>query len=106
MPQGARVLWLPTIYLGGDYFRHDGQLQDVAGNVFGASKSSLLLGAGPSAVFNFSDAFLAPLAARQEARAREAALQTAQNDSLLAVAEAYFRVQQARGELAGAEDVS
>src|SRR5262245_39238458 len=26
----ARVLWLPTVYLGVDYFRHDGQLQDVA----------------------------------------------------------------------------
>src|SRR5207249_8393714 len=35
----ARVLWLPTVYLGVDYFRHDGQLQDVAGNVFGTSKS-------------------------------------------------------------------
>src|SRR5262249_25548648 len=34
-----------------------------------------------------------------------AALQTARNDSMLAVAEAYFNVQQARGNLAGAEDV-
>src|SRR5262245_22808248 len=25
--QRANTLWLPTIYLGGDYFRHDGQLQ-------------------------------------------------------------------------------
>src|SRR5439155_3039852 len=35
--QRARVLWLPTVYLGIDYFRHDGQLQDVVGNVFGTS---------------------------------------------------------------------
>lgn len=104
--QQARALWLPTLYLGGDYFRHDGQLQDVAGNVFGTSKSSVLLGAGPSAVFNFSDALFAPLAALQESRAREAALQTAQNDSLLAVAEAYFNVQQARGDYAAARDVA
>jgi outer membrane protein TolC len=34
------------------------------------------------------------------------ALQTARNDSLLAVAEAYFNVQQARGELAGAIDAA
>jgi outer membrane protein TolC len=100
----ARVLWLPTIYVGGDYFRHDGQIQSVEGNIFGTSKSSLLLGAGPVAVFAMSDAIFAPLAQRQVVRAQQAALQTARNDSLLAVAEAYFNVQQARGDLAGAID--
>jgi hypothetical protein len=70
----AQVLWLPTIYLGGDYFRHDGQLQDVAGNIFATSKQSLLLGAGPSAVFAITDAIFAPLAERQLVQAREAAL--------------------------------
>jgi outer membrane protein TolC len=102
----ARVLWLPTIYVGTDYFRHDGQLQDVAGNVFGTSKSGFMIGAGPSAVFALSDALLAPLAARQDLRARQALVQAARNDSLLAVAEAYFNVQQARGELAGAVDAA
>jgi outer membrane protein TolC len=102
----ADVLWLPTIYVGGDYFRHDGQIQDVAGNIIGTSKGTLMVGAGPSAVFAISDALFQPLAARQELRAREAALQTARNDSLLAAAEAYFNVQQARGELAGALDAA
>src|SRR5262245_54511133 len=98
----AKVLWLPTVYLGVDYFRHDGQLQDVAGNVFGASKGNVLLGAGPSAWFAVSDAIFAPLVARQGVRAREFAVQSARNDSLLAVAEGYFTVQQAYGELAAA----
>jgi outer membrane protein TolC len=102
--QRANVLWLPTVYIGGDYFRHDGEIQDVAGPVFGTSKGALMLGAGPSAVFAVSDALFAPLAARQVVQARTASLQAARNDSLLAVAEAYFNVQQARGELAGAED--
>src|SRR5438067_99710 len=31
--QRANVLWLPTIYLGTDYFRHDGQIQAVEGGV-------------------------------------------------------------------------
>src|SRR5262249_478368 len=53
------------------------------------------------AVFAVVDALFTPLVARQEVLAREAGLQTARNDSLLAVAEAYFNVQQARGELAG-----
>src|SRR5205823_13933729 len=104
--QRANVLWLPTVYLGADYFRHDGQLQDVAGNVFGTSKSSVMFGAGPNAVFAISDAIFEPLAARQVLRAREATLQTARNDTLLAVAEAYFNVQRARGELAGEEDAA
>jgi outer membrane protein TolC len=100
----AQVLWLPTVYLGVDYYRHDGQIQSVEGNVFGTSKSSFMVGAGPVAVFAITDAIFAPLAERQVVRSREAALQTARNDSLLAVAEAYFNVQQARGELAGAID--
>ncbi len=60
-----------------------------------------MAGFGPNVVFAFSDAVYAPLAARQELRARNAAQQSAVNDSVLAVAEAYFAVQQARGELAG-----
>jgi outer membrane protein TolC len=102
----ACVLWLPTIYLGADYYRHDGQIQDVAGKVFGTSKQALMVGAAPYAVFAVTDAIFGPLAARQTVQAREAALQTARNDSLLAVAEAYFNVQQARGELAGAIDAA
>src|SRR5262245_9249309 len=102
--QRANVLWLPTLYLGGDYFRHDGQLQDVGGVVFGNHKSKKMVGAGPSMVFALSDALFAPLAARQDVQARWAGVFTAQNDSLLAVAEAYFAVQQARGQLAGAAE--
>jgi outer membrane protein TolC len=104
--QWAEVLWLPTVYLGVDYFRHDGQIQDIGGNVFGTSKSNFQLGAGPFAVFAITDAIFAPLAQRQVVQAREAGLQAARNDSLLAVAEAYFNVQQARGELAGALDAA
>jgi outer membrane protein TolC len=102
----AQVLWLPTVYLGVDYFRHEGQIQDTAGNVTGNSHGSFLLGAAPFAVFAITDAIFAPLAERQNVRAREAGLQIARNDSLLVVAEAYFNVQQARGELAGTVDAS
>ena len=102
--QRAQALWLPTIVVGPDYYRHDGQIQETPGNVFGTSRSSVMIGAGPIAVFALSDAIFEPLAARQVVRAREAAYQTASNDTMLAVAEAYFNVQQARGELAGAQD--
>jgi outer membrane protein TolC len=98
----AQALWLPTVLVGVDYFRHDGQIQDVQGNIFGTSKSAFMAGAGPSAIFAVTDAIFEPLAERQVVRATEARLQTARNDTLLAVAEAYFTLQQARGELAGA----
>lgn len=104
--QKAKILWLPTIFMGTDYYRHDGQLQSIEGNVFNASKSRFLVGAGPYMVFALSDALLSPLVQRQVLRAQEAAQQTAQNDTLLSVAEAYFSVQQARGDLAGALDAA
>jgi outer membrane protein TolC len=100
----ARVMWLPDINSGIDYFRHDGQIQQVAGQVFTTSKSSLFFGAGPTAVFAASDAYFGPLAAKQVLRARAADAQAVRNDTTLAVAEAYFSVQQARGEVAGAID--
>ncbi|HEX7447308.1 MAG TPA: TolC family protein [Pirellulales bacterium] len=102
--QQARVLWLPTIMSGTDYYRHDGQIQDIQGNVFNANKSSFLLGTGPYAVFAMADAIFQPLAQRQVMRSQQAALQASLNDIMLAVAEAYFQVQQARGELAGAAE--
>ena len=107
--QRARAAWLPTVTFGSDYFRHDGQIQDVAGNVISTSKSSLMLGAGSgigaNAILSLTDALFAPLALRQVLRARDADLQAARNDTLQAMAEAYFNVQQARGDLAGTLDV-
>jgi outer membrane protein TolC len=102
----ARVLWLPTLQLGPDYYRHDGRIQDTTGNVFDVSRSSFMAGLAPQAVFSVSEALFGPLAARQIVQAREASRQAAVNDSMLAVAEAYFSVQQARGDLAAAEEVA
>jgi outer membrane protein TolC len=99
----AKVLWLPNIQAGGDYFRHDGRTQDNAGVISDVSKSAALLGVSPNAVFGVCDAIFSPLAARQVVAARAAEAQAATNDSALAVAEVFFNVQQARGELATTE---
>ena len=98
----ARLLWVPNIALGVDYFAHTGPQQNFAGEILKSNRNTFMVGFGPNVVFAFSDALYAPLAARQELRARQAAQQSSVNDSTLAVAEAYFAVQQARGELAGA----
>jgi outer membrane protein TolC len=100
--QGAKVLWLPNLIVGTDYFRHDGRIQDIQGNVFDTSKQGFMVGGAPYLVFSFADALFSPLASRQTVRARQADMQTAANDTLLAVTQAYFNVQQARGQFAGA----
>jgi outer membrane protein TolC len=102
----ARVLWLPTLQLGPDYYRHDGKIQDTSGAILDVSRSSFMAGLAPQAVFAVSDALFGPLAARHVVRAREASRQAAANDSTLAVAEAYFSVQQARGDLASSEEIA
>ncbi len=98
----ARLLWVPNLSVGLDYFAHTGLQQNFAGELPKSNRDTLMFGFGPNVVFVFSDAVYAPLAARQELRTRQAAQQSSVNDSTLAVAEAYFAVQQARGELVGA----
>jgi outer membrane protein TolC len=104
----ARVLWLPTVTVGADYARHDGRIQDNAGHMTDTDRGTLMFGAGSgigtAAVLSVTDAIFAPLVARQTVRSRQADVQAAANDTLVAVSDAYFGVQQARGELAGAED--
>jgi outer membrane protein TolC len=102
----ARVLWLPTVYVGVDYQRHDGGEQNLlTGQPIIGTRNQFLGGAGAQMVFALTDAIYSPLAERQLLRARNIQIQTASNDALLAVAEAYFDVQQARGILAGSQDV-
>jgi outer membrane protein TolC len=101
----ARVAWLPSVYVGAGYYRHDGATQGQSGNFYINSKDQFLAGGGLTARVAVADALFAPLAARQVLRARQIDVQTARNDALLATAEAYFDVQQARGRLAGTQDV-
>ena len=101
---------MPSITVGFDYNRHDGKLQNVDGSVIDAGRQSWMFGAGSgignAAIINVNDAIFAPLVARQTIRAREADFQSAQNDSLVAVTDAYFNVQQVRGDLAGAAEAA
>jgi outer membrane protein TolC len=98
----ANLAWVPNIVVGMDYFRHDGGQQNFAGDIVRSSRGTYMVGAGPNAVVSVTDAVFGPLAAKQDLRARSAFRQAVENDTTLAVAEAYFGAQQARGELAGA----
>ncbi len=101
----ANVLWLPSLDVGAGYYRHDGATQGQSGNFYDNSKDQFFAGAGFTARVAATDALFAPLAARQVVRSRMSDVQAARNDALLAVAEAYFDVQQARGRLAASRDV-
>ncbi len=116
----ARVVWLPSLFLGPNWIRHDGSAQIVQGQVQQISKSSLFLGAtaafgqgvtgpipagGPAplssttAVIRISDAIFMPLAARQMVDASRFSVQSATNDALLNLSESYFELQRAAGRL-------
>jgi outer membrane protein TolC len=100
----AKVLWLPDVYVGTSYYRHDGGGQGNSGTLFINGRNQFMAGGGLTAVFAATDAIFSPLAAKQVVKAREIDVQTARNDALLSMTEAYFNVQQARGRLAGALD--
>jgi outer membrane protein TolC len=101
----TKAYWLPDVYAGAAYYRHDGAAEGVSGNQFTNGRDQFLAGGGLMAVVATTDAIFGPLAQRQVVRAREHQVQASRNDALLEVAEAYFNVQQARGQLSGAEDV-
>src|SRR5690606_26260706 len=75
----ANLLWLPNLNMGVDYFRHDGQIQDIVGVVFSTNRSSLLVGLGPQMTLPTAEAIYAPLAARQAVRAASANVRAAKN---------------------------
>ncbi len=100
----AKVLWLPNVYVGASYYNHDGGSEGNSGIQSVNTRNQFLAGGGLTAVFSVTDAIFTPLALRQVVRSRTFDVQAARNDALLTVAEAYFSVQQARGQLAGVED--
>ena len=98
----AKALWIPNLNAGADYFRHDGQQQNLfTGENFQLGRQNLFLGGGPSLSVGLADAVFSPLAARQVVAARQADVQAARNDTLYAVAQLYFEFQAARGRLVG-----
>ncbi len=123
----ARVLWLPSLFWGPSWVRHDGQAQLVQGPVHSISKSTLFLGAtaasgvsafgpilsggpaptqSPFSIIRISDAIFEPLAARQVMDANRAATARAANDALLGASEAFFDLQREAGRIAIAREAA
>ena len=77
----ARLWWAPNILVGTDYFIHTGPQQNFEAKLPASNRSTFMAGFGPNLVFGFSEAVYAPLAARQELRARRAERQASANDA-------------------------
>jgi outer membrane protein TolC len=123
----ARALWLPSLFYGPSWYRSDGQIQTVNGQVQTIDRSGLFVGGtaalantiqgpppgtgipsvnGMTASVRISDAIFIPIAARRVLTANQAALRTATNDALLQIAVAYFDLQAATGRLAIAREAT
>lgn len=100
----AKALWLPTVNVGSAYITHAGGNQVITGGLTTTGTGFLYGGASLEVRFAATDAIFEPLAARQEVRARKADVQAAKNNVLMATAEGYFSVQQARGTYSGLVD--
>src|SRR5262245_38551185 len=62
----AKVLWIPSLNAGVDYFRHDGVQQNLfTGPNFRKGRQSFFVGGGPSLNVGLADAIFEPLAARR-----------------------------------------
>jgi outer membrane protein TolC len=123
----ARGLWLPSFFSGPTYYRLDGQVQAINGQVQTVSRNSLFIGstasldnsfpAAPpgsgypplntlSGVLRISDAIYQARAARRVVAANQAGVRVATNNALLTATEAYFDLQQAAGTLAIAREAA
>lgn len=113
----SRAMWLPSIRAGGNYHKHEGRIQDVAGNIIETSRGSVYgglgafaVGAGSPAVpgvyanFRVSDAVFQPRIARAAASAREFAADATTHEVMLAAALAYVDLLDASQSRAIAEE--
>ncbi len=117
----ARGLWLPSLFTGPTYYRADGQVQTITGQVRNVNRGSIFLGTtaaldnsfpaaapgtgypplnGLSGVLRFSDAIFGVRIAKKTISADRAGVAAASNDAVLGAAEAYFDLQRAAGTLA------
>lgn len=98
----ARWMWLPSIQAGGNYHKHEGRIQDVAGQIIETSRGSVYGGFGAQAVgagspaqpgliarFHLSDALHQPQIAAHVAQAGEFANTATLHETLLNTALRY-----------------
>jgi outer membrane protein TolC len=94
LDQEKRQLF-PWVAPGLGYRRHDGNLQDIVGDVFNASKQSGTAALTLQAQLDLGDALYRVLAAKQAVAASEAGAEARRRETILAVAAAYTELSRA-----------
>jgi outer membrane protein TolC len=100
--QAAEVLWVPSLRAGMNYNKHEGTIQDVAGNIIETSRGSVYTGLGAQAVgagspavpglvmnFHTGDLIFQPRITEQALAASRQASRATTNNMLLETALAY-----------------
>jgi outer membrane protein TolC len=101
--KAAEVLWVPSLRTGVNYNKHEGRIQDVAGNIIDTSRGSVYTGLGAQAVgagspavpgvimnFRVADAVFQPRITERVLAASRQASRATTNDTLLDAALAYM----------------
>lgn len=78
----AKSQWMPSLKVGSTWLHHDGKIQDIPGNVFDTSKSSLFGGGIAQVDFEPQKAAVDVLRAKQQVYARAGALDRATRQTL------------------------
>jgi len=100
----AEALWLPNLWAGIDYRKHEGQLQPGEGEILTISRNSGFVGGGVFAAFDLADAMLEPQSALHDVDAASARVSSSVNDTLLAIAVAYNDLLEAQAGLTLAQE--
>jgi outer membrane protein TolC len=94
----ARLLVVPTLRIGAEYDRHDGNIQETSGNVLDVERVSQFTGVGARIGVDIADAIFQPLLEKQNRAAVVAAADANRHQVFVRVGAAYLRVVQARAE--------
>ena len=100
----ARERFFPWIMPGFAYRRHDGQIQDVTGNLFTASKQSFSVGGNISAQWELGEAIYADLAEKQRAKAADSHVQVAVQSNVYQAVQEYFELVKAGAQMGVAQE--
>ena len=100
----ARLRFFPWLEPGLGYRRHEGNLQDVSGNILEVSKQSYAAGASLNAMVEIGEAIYDSLAAKQLVRAAEEGLDAKRQEAALGAATGYFELARAKAAVGVAGD--
>lgn len=94
----------PWIAPGIGYKRHDGNIQDIVGSIFDASKQSGTAALTVQAQLDLGDSLYRVLAAKQVVAGSAAGAEAARRDTLLATASAYTELSRSMANVVTAEE--